>query len=61
MKTGFAVVARRILIVLAVAALAALVLRVVGRGGIPPRTGGWRELSDDELLDWPVPSAAADS
>ena len=27
----------------------AAAIRVRGRGGVPPHTGGWRELRDDEL------------
>jgi len=29
--------------------LVAGVLRLRGRGGVPPRGGGWRELSPNEL------------
>lgn len=31
------------------AAVFAGVLRLRGRGGVPPQGGGWRELSPDEL------------
>jgi hypothetical protein len=29
----------------------AAALRLRGSGGVPPRSGGWRELSPDELAD----------
>jgi hypothetical protein len=35
---------RRALAALAIAGLAAAALRVRGRGGVPPQTGGWQEL-----------------
>ena len=59
-RKRFAVAVRSLLIVLAIAALTALALRVIGRVGVPPRTGGWRELSEDELLDWPASTAGTD-
>ena len=34
---------------LGIAAGVASALRLRGSGGVPPRNGGWRELSDDEL------------
>jgi len=34
---------------LGIAAGVAGALRLRGSGGVPPRSGGWRELSDDEL------------
>ena len=34
---------------LAIAAGVAGALRLRGSGGVPPRTGGWRELSGDDL------------
>jgi hypothetical protein len=41
--------ARRVLIALGIAALVAAILRVRGSGGVPPREGGWRELSGPDL------------
>lgn len=38
--------ARRVLTALGGAAMIAAILRVRGSGGVPPQTGGWRELSD---------------
>jgi hypothetical protein len=35
---------QRGLLVAAIAALAALVVRVRGKGRVPPTSGGWREL-----------------
>ena len=37
---------RRVLTAIGGAALIAGVLRVRGKGGVPPQTGGWRELRD---------------
>lgn len=42
---------RRGLVALGVASLVAGALRVRGSGGVPPQTGGWRELPPDELVD----------
>jgi hypothetical protein len=35
---------RRGLLVVAIAVLAGMVVRLRGKGGVPPTTGGWREL-----------------
>lgn len=40
---------RRTLIAVGGAALMAAVLRLRGTGGVPPRSGGWRELRPEEL------------
>lgn len=40
---------RRAFVALGVAALIAAILRVRGTGGVPPREGGWRELSGPDL------------
>ncbi|HWG74516.1 MAG TPA: hypothetical protein VG184_10740 [Acidimicrobiales bacterium] len=40
---------RRALLAIAVTALAAAVVRLRGSGGTPPKSGGWRPLSDTEL------------
>jgi hypothetical protein len=40
---------RRALAALGAAALIAGVLRLRGTGGVPPQTGGWRELSGPDL------------
>jgi len=40
---------RRALIALGAASLIAGVLRLRGTGGVPPQTGGWRELSGPDL------------
>jgi hypothetical protein len=37
-------VLRRALLALTMAALAAAAIRVRGRGGVPPQSGGWQEL-----------------
>ena len=39
---------RRVLLVLAGTATFAGVLRVRGSGGVPPQSGGWRELKIDD-------------
>lgn len=40
---------RRAIAALGVAALIAAGLRIRGTGGIPPQTGGWRELRGPDL------------
>ena len=40
---------RRALLAAGVATLIAGVLRLRGSGGVPPQTGGWRELSGPDL------------
>ncbi len=40
---------RRALAALAAAGIIAGALRVRGTGGIPPQSGGWRELSGPDL------------
>lgn len=40
---------RRALLAVGVAGIVAAILRVRGSGGVPPQSGGWRELSDTEL------------
>jgi len=49
--TGVAVVRtpRRAVLAAGVASLIAGVLRLRGSGGVPPQTGGWRELSGPDL------------
>ena len=39
---------RRALVALGMAGLIAAVLRFRGTGGVPPKTGGWRELTPPE-------------
>ena len=36
---------RRAILALSAAATVAGILRLRGKGGVPPQTGGWRELS----------------
>lgn len=40
---------RRALVAIGAAAIVAAVLRLRGTGGVPPRDGGWRELSGPDL------------
>ncbi|HMS12073.1 MAG: hypothetical protein V9E99_10035 [Microthrixaceae bacterium] len=40
---------RRASVAVSLAALAGVVLRIRGIGGAPPQSGGWRELSGDEM------------
>ncbi|MGI8940130.1 MAG: hypothetical protein ACR2JF_18315 [Iamia sp.] len=40
---------RRALVALGLAGLVAAFVRLRGSGGTPPQTGGWRELSGDDL------------
>jgi hypothetical protein len=42
---------RRALLALGVTGLIATVLRIRGTGGVPPRDGGWRELTGPDLGD----------
>ncbi len=39
---------RRVLLAMSTAAAIAAVLRIRGAGGVPPQTGGWRELEIDD-------------
>jgi len=41
--------ARRVLATLSLAGLIAALIRVRGKGGVPPQSGGWREISPAEL------------
>jgi hypothetical protein len=36
-------------VALGLAGIVAAALRLRGTGGVPPQTGGWREVSPDEL------------
>lgn len=40
---------RRAIVALGLAGIVALALRLRGSGGVPPRDGGWRELSGPDL------------
>lgn len=40
---------RRALLAVGAAGLIAAVLRVRGSGGVPPQSGGWRELQGPDL------------
>ncbi len=40
---------RRAVLALGVTGLVAAVLRLRGTGGVPPQSGGWRELSGPDL------------
>jgi len=40
---------RRAMMALGLAGLVGAILRVRGTGGTPPRTGGWRELTGEDL------------
>ena len=41
--------ARRVATALGLAAMIAALVRLRGTGGVPPQTGGWREITDSEL------------
>ena len=49
MAAGFITLIRRTFVAVIVGMAVAAAIRVRGRGGVPPQTGGWRELRDDEL------------
>jgi hypothetical protein len=40
---------RRLLLVLGVAGLVGLLARLRGKGGVPPTSGGWRELEGPDF------------
>jgi hypothetical protein len=40
---------RRLLVVLGIAALIGFVARLRGKGGVPPTSGGWRELEGPDF------------
>jgi hypothetical protein len=40
---------RRALLAVGLAGAIAAVLRVRGTGGVPPQSGGWRELTEPDL------------
>ena len=50
MTAKLVVVFRRTLAALLSGMLVALAIRLRGRGGVPPQSGGWRELRDDEIM-----------
>jgi len=49
MAGGFIALIRRTVVALTVGIGVAAAIRVRGSGGIPPQTGGWRELRGDDL------------
>lgn len=42
---------RRVVAALGLAGLIATLFRLRGKGGVPPQTGGWQELTPAELAD----------
>jgi hypothetical protein len=40
---------RRVLLVFGVAGLVGLIARLRGKGGVPPTSGGWRQLEAPEF------------
>lgn len=40
---------RRVAAALGLAGLIATLFRLRGKGGVPPQTGGWREVPESEL------------
>ena len=49
MAAGFVTLIRRTFVAIVAGMALAAAIRLRGRGGAPPQTGGWRELRDDEL------------
>jgi alpha-beta hydrolase superfamily lysophospholipase len=41
--------ARRVVAALSLAGMIAALFRLRGSGGVPPQTGGWREITDADL------------
>ena len=41
--------ARRVVAALSIAGLVAALVRLRGKGGVPPQSGGWREVTQSEL------------
>ncbi len=41
--------ARRILVALSLAGLIAALFRLRGTGGVPPQSGGWKEITEADL------------
>lgn len=41
--------ARRVTVALGLAGLIAALFRLRGSGGVPPQTGGWREINEIDL------------
>ncbi len=49
MGAGLITLIRRSLVAVAGGIAVAAAIRVRGGGGVPPQTGGWRELRGDDL------------
>ncbi len=49
MGGGLVTTVRRALVAVVVAVGVAAAIRLRGTGGVPPQTGGWRELRGDDL------------
>jgi hypothetical protein len=49
MGGGLVTMIRRALVAIAAGIAVAAAIRVRGSGGVPPQTGGWRELRGDDL------------
>ncbi len=49
MDGGLVTVVRRALVAIGAGIAVAAAIRVRGSGGVPPQTGGWRELRGDDL------------
>lgn len=44
--------ARRVMAALGLTGLIATLFRLRGRGGVPPQTGGWQELTEAEIVEF---------
>jgi len=49
MGGGLVTTVRRALVAIGAGIAVAAAIRVRGSGGVPPQTGGWRELTGDDL------------
>jgi hypothetical protein len=47
--TDMLTLARRVMVALGLAGLIAALFRLRGTGGVPPQTGGWREITEADL------------
>lgn len=52
---------RRVVAALGLTGLIATLFRLRGRGGVPPQSGGWRQLTEAELVEFLAAGAQGDT